>query len=220
MTEPETIIYEINPKFIITDFYESLVLEVDIYVAEQLSKLKDEDEKDNDEGPSRKKAKLDDEDDSKNDDETKIDDPENYPNGGYEGIEAEDVFLEDTDTFYGRYYRAKDYNFNLGKSKQEPRSTSVREFLNQMRVEMISEINKGRDKSLAHYETIKHELPPSAPKDFFERFIKPKLFAKNDMLIFIDTQNCGVKVNVMSPFQMYLFVFDFYVSAFQRHLLK
>lgn len=109
------------------------------------------------------------------------------------------------------------------RSPTDFESNVVSDVLNQIRENMIVEINRGLAETLLYYQTIKDEVKMKIHKDVIES----QLFGNKLMFLLsieVISRNCASRyknwANKNSPFQLYLFEIDFYLSKQQLNLLK
>ena len=200
----------------IIDYFDSLVQQVDIYTEEELEKYTDQ----------SVVTKIPDDDQSPSDEEESNDEVGNEEKSllnlfdSWESIKS----AYENRKYVGEdpYTNEREYEYSEIVAKHEPPSISsnVRQFLNNMRDEMINEIRKGEEEALKNYKTIKSELKIDklASDEEIDRDVATRLFENKSMFLLLDINSKSK--NKDSPFKLYLFVVDFYLNKQERKLLK
>ena len=199
----------------IIDYFDSLVQQVDIYTEEELEKYTDQ----------SVVTKIPDDDQSPSDEEESNDEVGNKEKSLlnlFDSWESIKNAYENQTYDEDPYMNEREYEYSGVETKHEPPSVSsnVRQFLNNMRDEMINEIRKGEEEALKNYKTIKSELKIDklASDEEIDRDVATRLFENKSMFLLLDINSNSE--NNDSLFKLYLFVVDFYLNKHQRKLLK
>ena len=199
----------------IIDYFDSLVQQVDIYTEEELEKYTDK----------SVVTKIPDDDHSSSDDEESNDEVGNEEKSLlnlFDSWESIKNAYENQTYDEDPYMNEREYEYSGVETKHEPPSVSsnVRQFLNNMRDEMINEIRKGEEEALKNYKNIKSELKIDklASDEEIDRDVATRLFENKSMFLLLDINSKSK--NKDSPFKLYLFVVDFYLNKQERKLLK
>ena len=199
----------------IIDYFDSLVQQVDIYTEEELEKYTDQ----------SVVTKIPDDDQSPSDEEESNDEVGNKEKSLlnlFDSWESIKNAYENQTYDEDPYMNEREYEYSGVETKHEPPSVSsnVRQFLNNMRDEMINEIRKGEEEALKNYKNIKSELKIDklASDEEIDRDVATRLFENKSMFLLLDINSKSK--NKDSPFKLYLFVVDFYLNKQERKLLK
>lgn len=113
------------------------------------------------------------------------------------------------------YFDDLEDNDNLNQSGQE--RIKVMSYVNQIRSQLIDELNEAQTRTLKYYETIREEINDN---DMSRDEIESRLFAKD--YYFTLTLNNKEEEDFHdfgSPFKMHLVKLDFYLNARERDIL-
>lgn len=232
-----------HPQQIIMDYYDSLIRQVDIYTEEELEKYIDENESLVNKYPDNNN----DDDSSSDEEKGNYIDNKGYNEDSYLKLfDSSDesiinAFENDLYVDEDPYLKHRKYKYPLPrlssptdddddddkfpgekKAKYEPlpKSSKVCQFLNNMRDKMISEIQNCQKEAFKNYTRIKSELKAdkSASDEEIDRTVATRLF-KNKFMFLVKNRKLNSKKK-WSPFNLYLFVVDFYLNKHERKLLK
>lgn len=103
-----------------------------------------------------------------------------------------------------------DAKFSQVPFSEHLKNIKVRDYINQSRDSIVSEVKRARDETLAYYETIKSECDDELP----ENELRQKLFANKSCMLFQPKRMEGrfSSIKNRSVFPIYLFVFDFHLD--------
>lgn len=197
-----------NPKFHILNYYDSLVNQIDIYTEEELDRTISDDRFNfntihNNEpilktnfGQNKPAAYL----------------MKNYEN------EIETQFSDYS------YEEISDHEIIHSEPTISSDDLSVRDYLNSVRQAMLLELNSSQIENLKHYEKFKTDLN----KDFGQERVREHVFASrfcfiirfDQVLIDNQTHQSSNYVDNPSPFKLYLFLVDFYMTTKELELLR
>lgn len=106
----------------------------------------------------------------------------------------------------------------LASSLVDPKTIRKSEYIKLMRDEMLAELNKCREETLNHYETIiKHDLDTTKTTISEDELMKKLFGQKNCFILDVNAIYYGF---APSPFSLYLFVLDFYMDKMTQDLLR
>lgn len=223
--------HQLNPKRIIMDYYDSLVRRVDINTEVRLEQYTDEDRLDQVRYSMLAKRKW-----SSSEDETF--------GLRWRFKELEDMYGERS----SRDPYSSEYDFEPESNSRRfiPGTTTMQDYLNAIRDELIGELRKAEAENLSYYEsTIKNEIQqlineeekkiemddPNTKSEQIERLVelvKEKLFASKycflveikDELLKAHKQDGFKFASNSTAFGMYLCVCDFYLEKYFPEVLR
>lgn len=191
-----------HPKFIILNYVDSLIREIDIFTEEQLLKCSEDDcvvHLQNDSNSIPKVVKPDDVKSSFSDD-LLID------------LESIDDIWEHGKSKIFNEHKPPKYDFML-PDKQidfEPITIKKSEYLNRVREEMLAEIAKVQEETFMRYESIKNEIKQKEEELSNNEYMTETLFAKKFAFAFKHDSNSKLR----------LIVTDFYLNKNHIELLR
>lgn len=192
-----------NYKLLIADYYDSLIRQIDIYTEQLLLLHSDEDvfeinPSESQEPTSSKTHHL-------------LIDFDSFDINSYE-FNSNSILKEMSKH---PYYDDLEDNDNLNQSEQEP--VKVTSYVNQIRSQLINELNEAQTRTLKYYETIKDEIHN---KNMSRDEIESRLFAK-DYYFTVTLNNVNEEDfhDFGSPFKMHLVKLDFYLNSRERDIL-
>lgn len=203
-----------NPKLLILNYYESLINQIDLSTEEELDRFAKNDQLlqlDKMENQSisnfQDKTLV----YSNNDDNTKI-----Y------SISCEKCTKE-IDNYKDPYLDVNNEIIIEEFPFARLANLTLNDYLNSVRQEMLIELNRCQSENLEHYETIRNNLngldDELVRKSVFEtKFCFIHRF--NEIVITPLTHNMPILESNPSPFKMYLFVVDFYLSQQELEILR
>lgn len=197
-----------NPKLIISQYFDSLIRNIDIYTEEQLAKHTEHELL---QLPLNELAQN----------------RYNNPEGGKQKQknESDDLDLtsiEEDILAYGSYdnlfpYKMPEFDFKINTQSElsnEFKSMKIVEYLNQARDEMLDELGKVQEEIFRRFEATKSLIPKrseSSSDAEWRETVKEKVFAEKFTFI-VENRN--------SKFNFYLFVLDFYLNKKDREILR
>lgn len=184
----------VNPKLVISQYFDSLIRQVDIYTEETLQLYTDADVFEIE--PSRGET-------SKQPDHTITP----YSLCDHNSIDFGPQLL------WKRILDSHKLDLNDNLTRFGPEPINKRIYVNQMRDQLIKELEKGQSEAFEYYETIKNEIDKSMSQEDIESIV----FANNYYFIIIRKIYYPQVVN---PFKMHLVKLDFYLNCRERDLLK
>lgn len=201
----------VNPKLIISEYYDYLVNQIDIYTEELLEKYNENDllQEPLDIYAEHKECQQ------LREFKESLFRPYNLP------VIDNCVWLSDP---YKEDYEITD----MRSAKFTPEVTKTRDYINQTRDEMIQALDNAKAATFAFYETIKEDLKPDEMQGTREEIVnqlKGCLFAnKYSCIIRIDWIQIDEEWNDgddnSSIFKLYLFIFDFYINNHEMSIFK
>lgn len=210
----------VNPKLIISQYYDSLINHIDIHTEKLLESYKENDLL---EKPEEKKTMI------------KIKRDPCYRklfefSPQEEVVKDKFTFARIRDPYQDNFYEGlKEPRPKKPNSEFVPNKTKTHYFLNKTRDEMIDKIMKAQDHTFTYYETIKDKLKLEERQGSREEVIdqlKSELFATKFLCLFEINYYCSMGIGYFhadtnpSIFQLYLFSFDFYISKQDMNILR
>lgn len=195
-----------NPKFLILNYYDSLVNQIDIYTEEELDRTASDD-------------RLDFNRTIPNESILKTNFEQNKPDYFMKNYENE---IETQFTDYS-YEEISDHEIIHSEPTISSDDLSVRDYLNSVRQTMLLELSSSQIENLKHYEKCKSDLN----KDFGQEKVREHVFESrfcfiiqfDHVLIGNENQQSNY-VDNPSPFKLYLFLVDFYMTTKELELLR
>lgn len=195
-----------NPKLLILNYYESLINQIDLSTEEELDRFAKNDQLQPVSNFQDKTLIY-----SNNDNDSKKD-----------SIRCVNC-TKDIDNYKDPYLEC--FNHDIIKEFPSTRlaNLTLSDYLNCVRQEMLIELNRCQSENLEHYETIRNDL-----KGLDDELVRKLVFKTkfcfihrfNEIVIKTLTHNMPILESNPSPFKMYLFVLDFYLSQQELEILR
>lgn len=186
-----------NPKKLILDSYDSLINRVDIHAEEVLTSYDDN-------GPVLVNTEQ----------NISTKDGQTQPKLKKQTPRKFDLLEEDD--YVNPFKEEYEIDNRFKSSLVDPKTTTIQQYVNKMRQDVIDELKKLQEDTLKLYDKNKTKINEEKDVDVVER----SLFGNKYCLILESNLKEDKSKSIRSLFGVYLFVFDFYIDFKIQYFLK
>lgn len=202
---------KLNPKLVISQYFDSIIQRIDIFTEEQLEKCSQTDSLTIPNSMDYTVKTI-----SENRAKTTTEGNESPDELDFEN--DDNVWKHDYENIWNGLFNEKFEKINIFRNVSIPENeitVNMRDYLNQARDEMLAELAKAQEEAFKHYEMIKKDI--KRDKDEDEDKLMEKLFANKFYILveFVSSNDKRLKQN-----SQHLILIDFYLNKPGRDLFR